>query len=246
MDSTANFWHGCASFQRRGAMRLDIKICGLKKPESVTTAIDGGASHLGFIFFEKSPRNITPQEARALVDLARDRAVCVAVTVDAADGELDAIVETMRPGMLQLHGGETPFRVAAIKARYQLPVIKALSIREPADLNATTPFLGVADRLLLDAKPPKGGELPGGNGTSFDWAMLAGLDLAVDYMLSGGVNASNLEAAILGTNASGIDISSGVESVPGVKDATKISQFLALARRIQQHARERQPKGETA
>ncbi len=215
-------------------MALDIKICGLKTPDGVAAALEGGATHLGFIFFEKSPRNVDPHTAGMLADIAQDAAQSVAVSVDAGDGDLDVIVTAMRPSMLQLHGHETPQRVAQVKARFGLPVMKALSIREPADLAAITPYIGVADRLLLDAKPPKGADLPGGNGVAFDWQMLAALDPAVNYMLSGGVNAANLESAILGTGASGVDVSSGVESAPGVKDVGLIGQFLAQARRIEQ------------
>lgn len=211
-------------------MPLDVKICGLKEPEHVAAALEGGASHAGFIFFEKSPRNVSAQTARALFDKVRGRLSGVAVTVDATDAFLDDIVEIMRPTMLQLHGAETPERVAQLKLRHGLPVMKALSIRERADLSAAAPYLGIADRFLFDAKPPKGADLPGGNGVSFDWSLLDGLDGRFDYMLSGGVNAANVTDAIRNTRAGGIDVSSGVETAPGVKDAGMIRQFLALVR----------------
>ncbi|MBD0413713.1 phosphoribosylanthranilate isomerase [Oryzicola mucosus] len=206
-------------------MALDIKICGLKTEEALQAALDGGASHVGFIFFAKSPRHLEVREAGRLRKLADGRAQAVAVTVDADDAELDVIVEAMRPDMLQLHGKETPERVAEVKARYSLPVMKAFSIREAADLAGIEPYKGVADRFLFDAKPPKGSELPGGNGVSFDWRLLAALDGNIDYMLSGGLNAANIGDALSLTHAPGIDISSGVESAPGVKDVALIDQF---------------------
>ncbi|QNQ61530.1 phosphoribosylanthranilate isomerase [Brucella sp. 6810] len=206
-------------------MALDIKICGLKTPEAVAAALDGGATHIGFIFFPKSPRHITPDVAARLRAAATGRAVAVAVTVDADDETLDEIVKTVRPDMLQLHGGETPERVRFLKARYNLPVMKAFSIREAGDLEAIAPYRGIADRFLFDAKPPKGSELPGGNGISFDWNLLAALDADIDYMLSGGLNADNIAEALLKTGAPGIDISSGVECAPGEKDVRLIENF---------------------
>jgi len=206
-------------------MKLDIKICGLKIDEALAAALDGGASHVGFIFFQKSPRNIDPVEAGRLRELARGRAEAVAVTVDADDQTLDRIVASMSPDMLQLHGKETPERVEEVKARYGLPVMKAFAIREAGDLGAITPYRGIANRFLLDAKPPVGSELPGGNGVSFDWRLLAGLDADIDYMLSGGLNAANIGEALRLANPPGIDISSGVESAPGVKNAALIEGF---------------------
>ncbi|UWF58891.1 phosphoribosylanthranilate isomerase [Brucella sp. 2716] len=206
-------------------MALDIKICGLKTPEAVAAALDGGATHIGFIFFPKSPRHITPDAAARLRAAATGRAGAVAVTVDADDETLDEIVKTVRPDMLQLHGGETPERVRFLKARYNLPVMKAFSIREADDLEAIAPYRGIADRFLFDAKPPKGSELPGGNGISFDWNLLAALDADIDYMLSGGLNADNIAEALLKTGAPGIDISSGVECAPGEKDVRLIENF---------------------
>ena len=209
---------------------MDIKICGLKTGEAIDAALDGGASHVGFIFFPKSPRNVDPAEAGRLREAARGKAKAVAVTVDAGDAALDAIVEAMSPDMLQLHGHESPARVAEIRNRYGLPVMKALAIREAADLQAVKPYLGVADRFLLDAKPPAGSELPGGNGVSFDWSLLAGLDANVDYMLSGGLNAENIGEALRVANPPGLDVSSGVESAPGVKDERLIAEFFRAVR----------------
>ena len=211
-------------------MAFDIKICGLKTDEALTAALGNGASHVGFIFFAKSPRNISPEDAGQLRQAARGKAQAVAVTVDADDAVLDEIVAAMAPDMIQLHGKETPARVAEVKVRYGLPVMKAFSIREAKDFEAITPYIGVADRLLFDAKPPAGSELPGGNGVSFDWRLLAALDASVDYMLSGGLNAANIGDALKLANPPGIDISSGVESAPGVKDAALIENFFRAVR----------------
>ncbi|WP_027143874.1 phosphoribosylanthranilate isomerase [Mesorhizobium sp. WSM3626] len=211
-------------------MALDIKICGLKTDQAMAAALAGGASHVGFIFFPKSPRYVEPVEAGRLREAARGKALAVAVTVDASDAVLDEIVEKMQPDMLQLHGSEAPERVTELKARHGLPVMKALPLSEAADLDRIRPFIGVADRFLFDAKPPKGSELPGGNGVAFDWRILAGLDAGIDYMLSGGLNAANIGDALRLANPPAIDISSGVESVPGVKDPALIEQFFRAVR----------------
>ena len=209
---------------------MDIKICGLKTDEAVAAALAGGATHIGFIFFQKSPRNLDPEEAGRLRQAARGKAAAVAVTVDADDAFLDHIVEAMQPDMLQLHGKETPDRVAEVKARYALPVMKAFSVSSVADLEKIGPYLGIADRFLFDAKPPKGSELPGGNGVSFDWEILNALPAQTDYLLSGGLNAENVGDAIRLANPPGLDISSGVESAPGVKDTALIETFFRAAR----------------
>ena len=206
-------------------MRPDIKICGLKTPEAVDRAVARGATHIGFIFFPKSPRYVSPDVAGDLADRVRGRVKIVAVTVNADDEELDDIVSLLRPDILQLHGSESPERILHVKALYGLPVIKALSIKDAADLDRVDPFIGVADRFLFDAKAPAGSELPGGNGVSFDWSLMASLDESVDYMLSGGLNKDNVAIALASTRASGIDLSSGVESAPGVKDLGMIDAF---------------------
>ncbi|RWP86563.1 MAG: phosphoribosylanthranilate isomerase [Mesorhizobium sp.] len=211
-------------------MALDIKICGLKTDAAMAAALAGGASHVGFIFFAKSPRYVEPAEAGRLREAARGKATAVAVTVDASDAFLDEIVAQMQPDMLQLHGAETPERVAEVNARYGLPVMKALPLSEAADLERIKPFIGISDRFLFDAKPPKGSELPGGNGVAFDWRILVGLDGGVDYMLSGGLNAANIGDALRLADPPGIDISSGVESAPGVKDPALIEQFFRAVR----------------
>lgn len=210
---------------------MDIKICGLKTEEAVRAVIDGGASHAGFIFFPKSPRNVSPQEAAPLAALAADAGLTtVAVTVDADDTFLDEIVSLMKPAMLQLHGKETAERLAELKKKHGLPVMKAFAIREKADLAAIEPYHGIADLFLFDAKPPLGAELPGGNGIPFDWQVLNGLDPAIDYMLSGGLNSENIETALDLLDPPGLDISSGVESGPGTKDPAMIETFLNTVR----------------
>lgn len=212
---------------------MDIKICGLKTQEAIAAALDGGATHVGFIFFPKSPRNISPQDAGRLRVAARDRARAVAVTVDADDAFLDQVVAAMVPDMLQLHGTETPARVAEVKARYGLPVMKALPVSMADDLRRIAPYAGTADRFLFDAKPPAGSELPGGNGVAFDWTILKGLPPGTDYLLSGGLNAENAAEAIRLADPPGLDVSSGVESAPGVKDVRLIAAFFRAVRSAQ-------------
>jgi phosphoribosylanthranilate isomerase len=251
VDSAEVFWQGFRLLPGWSLMPIDVKICGLSTGASVAAAVAGGATHIGFIFFPKSPRNVSAEQARDLVLLAGGGARSVAVTVDANDVMLDGIVAVMRPDMLQLHGSETPARVAEVKARFGLPVMKALSVRHRRDLDKVVPYIGIADRFLLDAKPPSGSELPGGNGISFDWTLLDHLDRSVDYMLSGGVNAGNVADAIALTGASGVDVSSGVESAPGKKDPERIAEFLRKARAPGQKRRdirtpERGEQGRTA
>lgn len=209
-------------------MSIDVKICGLKTAEALEAALGGGASHVGFIFFGKSPRNVHPEEAGRLRQAARGRAKAIAVTVDADDATLEAIVAAMAPDMLQLHGKESPERIADVKARYGLPVMKALSISSAEDVAAADAYRGVADRMLFDAKPPKGAELPGGNGVPFDWRILGGY--SGDYFLSGGLTPVNVGEAIRLLDPPGLDVSSGVESAPGVKDIGLIAAFLAAVR----------------
>jgi phosphoribosylanthranilate isomerase len=215
---------------RRICEVMKIKICGLKTAETLEAALVGGASHVGFIFFGKSPRNIAPAEAGALREAARGRARAVAVTVDAGESFLDDIVAVMAPDMLQLHGSETPERVAEVKARYGLPVMKALSVSIAADLDKAAAFTGIADVLLFDAKPPKGSELPGGNGVTFDWTILQSLPAGTNYLLSGGLNAGNVAEALRQAAPPGLDISSGVESAPGVKEVALIREFFRAVR----------------
>lgn len=214
-------------------MKTEVKICGLKTAEAVERAVALGASHTGFIFFPKSPRNIEPDDAGRLADRIRGQAKIVAVTVDADNDELDEIVSALNPDILQLHGSEDPERLLTVKAMYGLPVMKALSVRDASDLEKIDPYIGIADRFLFDAKPPQGSDLPGGNGVSFDWKLLDALDGSVDYMLSGGLNASNIGEAMAQTRARAIDISSGVESAPGVKDLKLMESFFNAVRQAE-------------
>jgi phosphoribosylanthranilate isomerase len=208
----------------------DIKICGLSTLEAVDAVIAGDATHAGFIFFAKSPRHVSVELAAHLSDRAKAGGLkTVAVTVDATDAELSEIVAIMRPDILQLHGRETPERAADVKAKFGLPVMKALAISEASDLAKLKPFIGIADRFLLDAKPPKDAVLPGGNAVSFDWNLVRHLH-GVDYLLAGGLDDRNVGAAISIANPPGLDISSGVESAPGVKDIGKIAAFMKAAR----------------
>jgi len=207
-------------------LKNNVKICGLKTVEAVEAALAGGASHIGFIFFEKSPRNILPAEAAILRNAVAGRAKTVAVTVNADFDVLDEIVETVAPDILQLHGSETPKRAEEIKARYGLSIMKAFAIRTLDDMEAASQYSGIADMLLFDAKPPKGSELPGGNGVSFDWSLLTNFKSKTPIMLSGGLSRENIIDAISIAKPDGVDISSGVETKPGVKDTGLISQFL--------------------
>ncbi len=211
------------------SLPLLVKICGLSTVEAVDTAVAHGATHLGFIFFEKSPRNVTAERAFEL-SAHKGGAKTVAVTVNADDATLDAVVETMRPDMLQLHGLETAQRVRDVSRRYGLPVIKAVPVSVPDDLVVLNAYDGVADMLLLDAKAPKDAALPGGNGVAFDWSLLDDLSLTVPALLSGGIGQHNLKAALETVErvapVAGLDLSSGVESAPGVKDNGKIAALL--------------------
>ena len=214
-------------------MKTQVKICGLKTAEAAERAVALGASHVGFIFFPKSPRNIEPDDAGRIADRIRGQAKIVAVTVNADNDELDEIVSALNPDILQLHGSEDADRLLTVKAIYGLPVMKAFSVREASDLEKIDAYIGIADRFLFDAKAPAGSDLPGGNGVSFDWKLLDALDASVDYMLSGGLNADNIGEAMAQTRARAIDISSGVESAPGVKDLKLMESFFNAVRQAE-------------
>ena len=207
-----------------------MKICGLRTPADVSAVARAGAAYAGFVFFAKSPRNVTLPEARLAALAAPPGLAKVALTVDADDATLDAIVETVPLDMLQLHGHESPDRVAAVRARYGLPVMKAIGLAEEGDLPAIFEFSTVADQILIDAKPPRGAELPGGNGLAFDWRLLAGRRWLRPWMLAGGLTPQNVAEAVRLTGARQVDVSSGAESAPGVKDAARIAAFVAAAR----------------
>ncbi|MCK0206920.1 phosphoribosylanthranilate isomerase [Starkeya koreensis] len=211
-------------------MALEVKICGLSTPETLDAALGAGADMIGMVFFAPSPRHVDLATAVTLVARARGKAGIVALTVDADDATLAAIVDAARPDMLQLHGKESPQRVAAIRARFGLPVMKAIGIATAADLATLPAFEAVADRLLLDAKPPKGAALPGGNGVAFDWTLIAGLDLSRPFMLSGGLDPDNVADAVRLIRPPGVDVSSGVERAAGIKDPERIAAFLRAAR----------------
>jgi phosphoribosylanthranilate isomerase len=213
-----------------------VKICGLKTPEALDVALEAGADMVGFVFFPPSPRHVGLAAAAELGRRVGDRARKVALIVDADDVLLKSITDALRPDLLQLHGAETPARVQAIKARFGLPVMKAIAVEARADLAAVKLYDTVADRLLFDARAPREATRPGGLGKPFDWHLLEELDLAVPYMLSGGLDPDNVAAALRITSAPGVDVSSGVERAPGEKDHDKIRAFIRAARRVQMPA----------
>ena len=198
--------------------------------DDVRACADAGANYMGLVFFEKSPRNITVPAARELALAAPMGLVKVALVVNPSDAELDAITGTVPLDMLQLHGRETPKRVAEVKARYGLPVMKAVGIADGDDLPKLESYFGVADQILVDAKPPKGGELPGGNGLSFDWRLIAGRRWPCPWMLAGGLIPENVAEAVTMTGAKQVDVSSGVEDAPGQKNAELIQKFVQSSR----------------
>ena len=213
-------------------MPIPAKICGLSTPEAVQAAIDGGAAYVGFVFFARSPRNVAPARAAELAAPARAAGVeVVAVTVDASDAELEGIMATLHPDLIQLHGGETPARTAEVRAGPGARVIRALRVSEPADLEAAQAYEGVADQLMFDAKPPAGAALPGGNGAGFDASILGKRRFAQPWFLAGGLEAGNVAAAVAASGARQVDVSSGVENAPGVKDPGLIRAFLEAVRR---------------
>lgn len=206
-----------------------VKICGLRTQADISAVARAGAAYAGFVFFPKSPRNVTLPEARLAAMAAPPGLAKVALTVDADDAALDAIVAAVPLDMLQLQGQESPDRVAEVRARYGLPVMKAIGLADEGDLSAIFAFSSVADQLLIDAKPPGGADLPGGNGLAFDWRLLAGRRWLRPWMLAGGLTAENVAEAVRLTGARQVDVSSGVESGPGVKDPGKIAAFVAAA-----------------
>jgi phosphoribosylanthranilate isomerase len=214
-------------------MPLTVKICGLKEPETLESALAGGADMVGFVFFDRSPRHVGLDQARRLAQQVRGRAEKVALVVDAEDAKIAAIIEALAPDWLQLHGDESPERVASIRAAFGRPILKAVGIAEKADLALAASYGFTADRILFDAKPADNASLPGGNGLNFDWTVLqnhSSLLARQDWMLSGGLNPLNVGAAIRLTRAPGVDVSSGVEDAPGEKSPEKIRAFIKAAR----------------
>ena len=208
---------------------IRVKICGLRTEADVLACAAAGAAYAGFNFFPKSPRYVTVEQARPLALAAPVGLAKVALVVDATDAVLDAIVEALPLDMLQLHGHETPARVAYVRARYGLPVMKVLGVADEADLCAIMEHALVCDQLLIDAKPPRGAPLPGGNGLTFDWRLLARRRWLRPWMLAGGLTAENVGEAIRLTGAVQVDVASGVERAPGVKDHARIASFIAAA-----------------
>ncbi|MEY9125633.1 phosphoribosylanthranilate isomerase [Bradyrhizobium yuanmingense] len=211
-------------------MSLLVKICGLSTPETLETALEAGVDMVGFVFFPPSPRHLSLELGRDLGRQVKRRALKVALTVDADNATLDNIMDSLSPDIFQLHGGESVARLRDIKQRFGRPVMKAVPVATAADLAVLPGYAAVADRILFDARAPKDATRPGGLGAPFDWHLLEKLDLKLPYMVSGGLHADNLTEALRITRASGVDVSSGVESVPGVKDPEMIKAFVRAAR----------------
>ncbi len=205
---------------------IRVKICGLKQPAHIAAAVDAGAAYVGFVFFPKSPRHLAIEAARTLALEVPPGVAKVALVVNADDDALGAILDQVPLDMLQLHGDESPKRVAEVRARFGLPVMKAVGVAEANDLVALDAYGKVADQILVDAKPPKGADLPGGNGLAFDWRLITGRRWPVPWMLAGGLTSGNVAEAIRLTGARQVDVSSGVESAPGLKDETLIRSFI--------------------
>lgn len=214
-------------------MTTQVKICGISTPEAMTAALEGGAAFVGLVFYPPSPRAVTPAEAAPLAALVPRDVVTTGLLVDADDATIEAILREVPLDLLQLHGSESAARVAEVKARFGLPVMKVVKLRQPSDLEAVEPHLAIADRLLFDAKPPAEmtSALPGGNAVAFDWTLLAGTTWPLPWMLAGGLTPENVAEAIRISGTPAVDVSSGVEDRPGVKNANKIKAFLEAARR---------------
>jgi phosphoribosylanthranilate isomerase len=212
-------------------MTVQAKICGLSTAEAVAAAAAGGARFVGFVFYPPSPRNVTLEQAAALAARVPAGITRVGLFVDAPDATLSAVLDRVPLDLLQFHGKETPRRVADVKARFRKAVMKVIPIAGPEDADAATPYLEVADWLLFDAKPPHAAAnaLPGGNGLAFDWQLLGGRSWSKPWMLSGGLTPKNVAEAVATTHARAVDVSTGVEIRPGIKDLSKISAFLAAA-----------------
>jgi phosphoribosylanthranilate isomerase len=213
-------------------MTLLVKICGLSSPETLDVALDCGADMVGFVFFPPSPRNVEFNVARKLAERVRGRAAKVALSVDATDEQLAESIAALKPDLLQLHGGETPERVAHVRKRFGIDVMKAVPIARRADLAAIRLYEHAADRLIFDARAPREATRPGGLGKSFDWRLLEHVDIVLPYMLSGGLDPDNIVEALRITAAPGVDVSSGIERSPGEKDVDKIRRFIAVARGV--------------
>jgi phosphoribosylanthranilate isomerase len=222
-------------------MGLLVKICGLSTPEALEAALGAGADLVGFVFFQPSPRNVLPAQARDLGARVKGQARKVALSVDSDDAQLQAIVDDLKPDLLQLHGHEPPERVRALKARFGIPVMKAIPVETRADLAAIERYRGAADRFLFDARAPREATRPGGLGKPFDWHLLEAIAAGPDYLLSGGLDATNVAEALGITGAPGVDVSSGVERRLGEKDPEKIAVFVKTAREAWKSSSSRLP-----
>lgn len=214
-----------------------IKICGLSKPDTLEAALAAGADMIGLVSFPKSPRHVDLDAMTQLAEQARGRAQIVILTVNADDELLASLNNAVHPDWWQFHGREDMTRIETVQARFGRPVMKAVGVGSPEDVAIANQFANVADRLLLDAKPPKTATRPGGLGEVFDWTILQSLDPNVAFMLSGGLNPTNVADALASTHAGGVDVSSGVESAPGVKDKVLIEAFIANVRSISDHSK---------
>jgi phosphoribosylanthranilate isomerase len=211
-------------------MGIQVKICGINSVESADAAVRAGADFAGLVFHPASPRNLTGEQAAGLAERMRGRTRLVALMVDVKDEEIAAIVKSVRPDILQFHGNESPERVGAVRSQFGTPIIKVLAIAEASDLSRAAAYEAAADMLLFDAKAPASAARPGGHGAAFDWQLLRGRSFSRPWLLAGGLNAENVARAIRACDAPGVDVSSGVETAPGVKSAQMISDFVAAAR----------------
>jgi phosphoribosylanthranilate isomerase len=215
-------------------MSIAVKICGITTPEALEAAISGGADYIGLVFFAKSPRHLEIARAKELADTARSRVKIVALTVNATDEALQKIVDEVQPDALQLHGNETRERVAAIKETFGRTLIKAVPVATAEDAERARDYAGIADLILFDAKAASDVEVPGGNGQTFDWTALDGVSDRMPFMLSGGLSPENVALAIARTRAIAVDVSSGVEMRPGIKDPARILRFLQAVKTAKQ------------
>jgi phosphoribosylanthranilate isomerase len=211
-------------------MRITVKICGLTSPEAVDAAVQSGAVYGGLVFHPNSPRNLDVSRAAALAGRMRGKLKVVTLLADPDDAMLERVVAEVAPDFLQLHGNEPARRVAEVRARFNIPIIKALPVAEAADLATASQYEGVADFLMFDARAPKGASRPGGHGAAFDWKILAGRSFNKPWFLAGGLDPDNVARAVQLSGAEMVDVSSGVESAPGVKDTARIAQFINAAR----------------
>jgi phosphoribosylanthranilate isomerase len=218
---------------------VKVKICGVRTPAIIEVAAEAGADYVGLVFFPLSPRYLAPEDAGPLVEAASGRIKTVAVLVDPDDALIDRILDKVRPNVLQLHGRETPERVAEIKARAGLPVIKAIGVSRAEDIASAVLYQGNADLILFDAKAPPAAALPGGNGVTFDWQVLCGLSAGKSFALSGGLNPDNVGEALALTGASMVDVSSGIERTPGEKDPGLVRRFIQAAKSRRRRAKAR-------